>query len=169
MPQIYKLILHLKFRYKKRNDDQWWSHLSLPVTFIRLFLVLCLLRHSFLQHFHHTHTYMYTCTHTHTPLLHLKSPKVSLFNLNWHNRYWILLHTSNEYGYTYTYKQVGAHTCTHKNTHPLWLNLHLYLLTPPSVLVDASCCYYPHDLQDIKAGKCVLTDTSAAEMFYQEK
>lgn len=41
--------------------------------------------------------------------------------------------------------------------------------TTYSIRVDASCCYYPCDLQAIKARKCVLTDTSPAEMFYQEK
>lgn len=68
---------------------------------------------------------------------------------------------------------VCMHTLTFTHTHARaclpWLPLHLYLLTPPPVHVAASCCYYPCDLQAIKAGKCVLTDAAADEMFYQEK
>ncbi len=109
-------ITHLK---RKSSRSPWWSHLCLPVTFLCPFSRLCLLPFPLLLYFiirppqPHSHTNTHTHTHTH----HLKSPKVNLFNLNWHNRYWILLRTSNEYGYTYTHKRTCVHVYTHTFAH----------------------------------------------------
>lgn len=58
--------------------------------------------------------------------------------------------------------------CMHTHMPTLAPSLLISVDTTP-VHVAASCCYYPCDLQAIKAGKCVLTDTAADEMFYQEK
>lgn len=92
-----------------------------------------------------TNTHMYT----HKPMLHLKSPKVNLFNLNWHNRYWILFSTSNEYGYTYTHKLAcpHLHTPTRARTQPPFLSVDIAYSTRRCILLPLQ---YPCDLQAIK-------------------